>query len=50
LISAEVEFSNEAESNEFIPPQWLGQEVTDDKRYKNQSLALCGVLKENKIE
>lgn len=45
LLSAEIEFPSEEESNEFIMPEWLGEEVTDDKRYKNQNLALHGAPK-----
>lgn len=43
LVSAEVEFSNEEESNNFTPPKWFGQEITGEKGYKNQSLALYGL-------
>lgn len=42
LMIAEVEFSNEEVSDEFIPPLWMGAEVTEDKRYKNQNLAIHG--------
>ena len=42
FFSAEMEFSSEEESNKFVPPEWLGEEVTEDKRYKNQNLALYG--------
>lgn len=34
----EIEFRNEEESKNFIIPDWLGKEVTNDKNYKNQSL------------
>ena len=43
LITAEVEFSSENESLNFIPPDWFGPEITSDKRYKNQSLAVHGI-------
>lgn len=43
LLSAEMEFSNEEDSNGFIAPEWFSEEVTDDIRYKNQNLALHGV-------
>ncbi len=43
LLSAEMEFTSEEASNAFVAPEWLHEEVTDDKRYKNQSLALHGV-------
>jgi adenylate cyclase len=42
LMTAEVEFDSEAASERFEPPSWLGREVTGDKRYANQSLALGG--------
>ncbi|MFD2908426.1 CYTH domain-containing protein [Flavobacterium ardleyense] len=37
LIMAEVELSNEHES--FEKPQWLGKEVTGDKKYYNSYLS-----------
>ena len=46
LLSVEMEFSNEEDSNRFIVPKWLSEEVTDDKRYKNQNLALHGIPKQ----
>ena len=45
LITAEVEFNSEEESNQFKPPEWLGKEITEDAKYKNQSLALHGLPK-----
>jgi CYTH domain-containing protein len=42
LVLAEVEFSSRDKSEEFEPPDWLGEEVTDDVRYKNQILAKKG--------
>jgi len=45
LLLAEMEFSSEKDSNEFVTPIWLSEEVTDDKKYKNQNLALHGVPK-----
>lgn len=43
LRIAEVEFPDDEKSNQFQKPTWFGQEVTEDARYKNQSLALHGV-------
>ena len=43
LVVAEVEFESEGAADAFEPPAWLGREVTDDPRYKNQRLALDGV-------
>ncbi len=45
LLSAEIEFSSEEDSNKFVAPEWMGEEITDDKRYKNQNLALRGIPK-----
>jgi len=42
LVVAEVEFDSEEESSHFAPPEWFGEEVTDDERYKNKNLALNG--------
>ncbi|MEW6749789.1 MAG: CYTH domain-containing protein [Candidatus Latescibacterota bacterium] len=42
LLTAEVEFASQAESRAFVPPDWLGEEVGDDPRYRNESLALHG--------
>ena len=50
LLSAEMEFSSEEDSNKFIAPKWFNEEVTDDKRYKNQNLALHGVPKRKSLD
>jgi adenylate cyclase len=42
LVTAEVEFSSEAASDEFEPPTWFGRELTEDHRYSNRSLAVNG--------
>jgi len=42
-ITAEVEFKDHKSCDDFIPPEWFDQEVTEDKRYKNQSLASVGL-------
>lgn len=42
LLTAEIEFASTEASGAFAPPDWLGQEVTGDARYANQSLALSG--------
>ena len=39
LRVAEVEFSSVEESESFSPPEWLGEEITYDKKYKNKNLA-----------
>lgn len=42
LVTAEVEFKTEDGSAAFVPPGWLGRDVTEDKRYKNKHLAIHG--------
>jgi adenylate cyclase len=39
LITAEIEFDSGAASRSFDPPDWLGRELTGNRRYTNQSLA-----------
>lgn len=39
LIIAEVEFPTEAAANAFLPPAWLGEDVTFDYRYHNSYLS-----------
>ena len=43
LLTAEIEFPSTAASAAFVPPPWLGAEVTGDARYATPSLALAGV-------
>lgn len=42
LVTAEVEFASEPASDAFVKPDWLGTEVTGDKRYANRTLAVEG--------
>jgi adenylate cyclase len=42
LIVAEIEFRSEEEARAFDPPGWLGEEVTGDHRYLNETLATTG--------
>ena len=42
LVVAEVEFPSEEEARGFDPPAWLGEEVTGDRRYLNETLATEG--------
>lgn len=42
LVTAEVEFDDAEAAAKFVPPDWLGDDVTEDKQYKNQSLAVRG--------
>ncbi|PYI94328.1 MAG: adenylate cyclase [Verrucomicrobia bacterium] len=39
LVVAEVEFDTEEAAKDFMPPAWLGDDVTGDPRYSNQLLA-----------
>jgi len=43
LIVGEVEFQTKDDAESFMLPDFFGAEVTWDKRYKNQSLALNGL-------
>lgn len=43
LTYMEIEFLTEEEANDFQAPDWLGKDVTNDKNYKNQSLAKNGI-------
>ena len=43
LVTGEVEFESEAASDEFEPPDWLGEEVTGDLRFANETLAVDGL-------
>jgi adenylate cyclase len=42
LLTVEIEFGSPEASERFAPPPWIGRELTGDKRYANQSLALEG--------
>jgi adenylate cyclase len=42
LVLAEIEFPSRQKSREFEPANWLGEEVTEDSRYKNQNLVRKG--------
>jgi adenylate cyclase len=43
LLVAEVEFASPEAAAAFVPPEWLGREVTGDPRYKNQRLVTAGL-------
>jgi adenylate cyclase len=42
LLTAEVEFPDLAAADAFAAPDWLGEDVTGDKRYANRTLAVDG--------
>ncbi|MBS1861032.1 MAG: CHAD domain-containing protein [Actinobacteria bacterium] len=46
LRTAEVEFSSREEADRFVPPPWLGDELTGDAGYANQRLATVGLPEE----
>ena len=39
LIMAEVEFPRKEGADQFVPPDWFGQEVTFDPRYHNSYMS-----------
>lgn len=39
LILAEVEFESKEEANAFVPPAWLGEDVTYDPHYHNSEMS-----------
>jgi CYTH domain-containing protein/CHAD domain-containing protein len=43
LRVAEVEFPSRQAAAAFRPPDWFGREVTGDRRYANQTLAIDGM-------
>lgn len=45
FMNVEVEFDDEKTALLFTPPDWFGQEVTQDKRYTNASLSKFGIPK-----
>jgi adenylate cyclase len=42
LVTAEVEFGSEEDAEAYVAPDWLGPDITEDLRYKNQRLARDG--------
>lgn len=39
MMLIEVEFESVEQANNFTPPEWFGQDVTNDKRYHNSYLS-----------
>lgn len=39
LYTVEVEFKTMEEAQSFIPPNWFGEDITEDNRFKNNNLA-----------
>lgn len=46
LVFVEVEFPDEKSADEFVPPEWFGEELSSDKRYSNYSLSKLNGLDE----
>lgn len=44
LYFIEVEFESEDDAKNFVPPDWFGENVSDDKRYANSYLSKCDNL------
>jgi adenylate cyclase len=42
LVVAEIEFPSEDAARSFEPPKWLGEDVTGNPRYLNETLAAEG--------
>ena len=42
LAVVEVEFCSRGAARNFEPPDWFGEEVTENPQYSNQQLALTG--------
>jgi adenylate cyclase len=43
LVVAEVEFDSEERARGFHPPPWIGEDVTGDARFLNETLATRGL-------
>lgn len=39
MVLAEVEFDSIEDANNYVKPNWLGEDVTKDKNYRNSYLA-----------
>ena len=46
LMTTEVEFPSLEDAERFVAPEWFGKDVSEEKAYKNTSLALYGMPKE----
>jgi uridine kinase/CYTH domain-containing protein len=49
LVMAEVEFKTCEDRDGFTPPAWFGAEVTSDRRYYGQRLAVEGLPQDRKL-
>jgi CYTH domain-containing protein len=39
LLVVEVEFDSKEQAGRFTPPDWFGDEITEDSRFRNAALA-----------
>ena len=39
LVTAEVEFDSLSESEAFMPPGWMSEDISNDAQYRNRALA-----------
>lgn len=39
MLLVEVEFASVEQANSFVPPEWFGDDVTNDRRYHNSYLS-----------
>lgn len=44
LSFIEVEFKDQGDAKAFVPPEWFGDNVSDDPRYSNSFLSACSDL------
>lgn len=47
LMTTEVEFSSLEAAESFAAPDWFGRDVSEERAYKNTSLSLYGMPKED---
>lgn len=47
MLLVEVEFESVEQANSFVPPEWFGEDVTNDGRYHNSYLSKLKVEKHN---
>lgn len=50
LLIAEIEFENEEQAKSYQPPTWIGEDVTNDDRYKNRSLAVLPLVNRQQVD
>ena len=50
LYFIEVEFTDEEDASHFVPPDWFGENVSNDERYTNSFLSQCGNLDVLKVK